>query len=93
MSPNKEVWVLHMAGYGWIHSKPEFLPEWDNRKIMDALVQVVRRCRGEIQAEDGGRADADVTVGGVSCRVAVACATSSRGGKHISSFFPVVDGR
>ena len=60
---------------------------------MDALVQAVGQCRGEIQAKDGGRANADVTVGGVSCRVAVAWDTNSKVGKHILSFFPVVDGR
>ena len=83
----------HMHGYGWIHGKPEFPDDWDERKILDACIETMKAKAPAIAARPGGREDADLVVDGKPIRVAITGSTNKRQGTHITSFFPAVDGR
>ncbi|KFJ00109.1 hypothetical protein BPORC_0885 [Bifidobacterium porcinum] len=83
----------HMHGYGWIHDKPEFPEDWEEKKILGACVDTMRAKASVIVAGSGGREDADLVVDGKPIRVAITWDTGIQQGKRITSFFPAADGR
>lgn len=83
----------HMHGYGWIHDKPEFPEDWDEKKILNACIETMKAKASAIAARPGGREDTDLVVDGKPIRVAITWSTSKKQGKRITSFFPAVDGR
>lgn len=82
-----------MHGYGWIHGKPEFPDDWDEKKILDACIDTMRAKASDIAAKARGREDIDLVVDGKPIRVAITWDTDKKHGKHVTSFFPSVDGR
>ncbi|KFJ06743.1 hypothetical protein BTHE_0709 [Bifidobacterium thermophilum] len=53
-----------MHGYGWIHDKPEFPEDWDEKKILGARIDTMRAKASAIAASSGGRKDANLVVDG-----------------------------
>ncbi|MFR0618696.1 hypothetical protein ACLUWU_00895 [Bifidobacterium thermophilum] len=102
MLPARGVWIEfygyddaggHMHGYGWIHDKPEFPDDWDEKKILGACIDTMRSKVSAIAASSGGRKDTNLVVDGKPIRVAITWDTDKKRGKCITSFFPAIDGR
>lgn len=53
-----------MHGYGWIHDKPEFPDDWDEKKILDACIDMMKAKASAIASKPDGREDADLVVDG-----------------------------
>ena len=71
----------HMHGYGWIHGKPEFPDDWDERKILDACIETMKAKAPAIAARPGGREDVDLVVDGKPIRVAITWSTNKKQGE------------